>query len=74
MNLLDEAGLFLDEVRNTLLDALPLASAEDLESEAWLNPESNIVVGKFDAGTWTSSTCQWAANVSALRSRTSYIS
>lgn len=49
MNLLDEAGLFLDEVRNTLFDALPLASAEDLESEAWLNPESNIVVGKFDA-------------------------
>lgn len=51
-----------------------LLFAEDLESEAWLNPESNIVVGKFDAGTWTSSTCQWAANVSALRSRTSYIS
>lgn len=49
MNLLDEAALFLDEVRETLIDALPLASEWDIETEAWLNSDTNIVVGEFDA-------------------------
>ena len=34
MNLRDEAELFLDEVRSTLIDALPLASEEDIEEVA----------------------------------------
>ena len=49
LNLLDEAALFLDEVRETLIDALPLASEWDIGTKAWLNSDTNIVVGEFDA-------------------------
>ena len=49
MNLRDEAELFLDAVRSTLIDALPLASERDIETGAWLNADTNSVVGEFDA-------------------------
>lgn len=49
MNLFDEAALFLDEVRETLIDALPLASEWDIGTKAWFNSDTNIVVGEFDA-------------------------
>lgn len=49
LNLRDEAELFLDGVRSTLIGALPLASEGDIETEAWLNADTNIVVGEFDA-------------------------
>lgn len=49
LNLRDEAELFLDEVRSTLKDALPLASEGGIETETWLNADTKIVVGEFDA-------------------------
>lgn len=49
LNLRDEAELFLDEVRSMLIDALPLVSEGDIETEAWLNADTNTVVGEFDA-------------------------
>lgn len=49
MNLLKEATGFLGEAENTLLDALPLVSHDDMESVALLNEDNNIVVGEFSA-------------------------
>lgn len=49
LNLYDEANAFLNEAKNTLLDALPLQSDADIETDAWLNDDNQIVVGVFDA-------------------------
>lgn len=45
----DAAGRFLGDVRDTLLEALPLACSEDLQAKAKLNIDKNIVVGDFKA-------------------------
>ncbi|SEB53403.1 hypothetical protein SAMN04488531_0971 [Corynebacterium coyleae] len=45
----DAAGRFLGDVRDTLLEALPLACRADLQAKAKLNIDKNIVVGDFKA-------------------------
>lgn len=49
MGVHDAAGRFLGDVRDTLLEALPLACRADLQAKAKLNIDKNIVVGDFKA-------------------------